>query len=63
MSKPPPTDEEMDALFGFPKRQPTPRELENKLDVLGLKIDRLKNEVMIFGIGLIVLIAILYYGK
>jgi len=57
------TDEELEAMSGFPRRQPTPSELENKLDVLGMKIDRLKNEVLAFGILLIVLLAVITYSK
>lgn len=58
-----PSDDEMDLMFGYPARQTTLSDLEHKIDLLGLKIDRLKNEITSAGIGAIVVMALIYYNK
>lgn len=63
MNKPPPSEDEMDAMFGYPKHQPTLADLEEKINVLTFKIDRIRNEITSFGIGVIVVMALIYYNK
>lgn len=61
--KQPSTDEEMDLAFGLSKPQPTLRDLEHKIDLLGLKIDRIRSEITSAGIGALIVMALIYYNK
>lgn len=57
MSGPP--DEEVGLMFGCPSQdQPTTSELSDKIDGMELKLDRIKQDVTIVGIGVIILILI-----
>lgn len=60
---PSPPDEEMDLMLGYPKPQPTLRDLEYKIDLINIRLERLKNELMSAGIGIIVTMALIYYNK
>lgn len=61
MSKP--DDDDLDLMLGYLKPQPTLRDLEYKIDLLSQRIERLKNELMSAGIGIIVTMALIYYNK
>lgn len=58
-----PSDEEMDLAFGFSKPQTTLRDLEHKIDLLGLKIDRIRNEITSAGIGVVFVLVLHYFIK
>lgn len=62
MSKPSP-DDDLDLMLGYPKPQTTLRDLEYKIDLINLRLERLKNELMSAGIGIIVTMALIYYNK
>ena len=59
----PPTDEDMDLMLGYQNHQPTLADLERKIDVLGLKLDKIKSELTAFGIGVFVVLVLHYFWK
>lgn len=57
----PVSDDDMDAMFGYVEPPRTVKDLEERIDVLELKIDRIKRDIFTVGLGILLILFTLWF--